>query len=191
MTKPKNDLQAKAPQSNTESPMTITARGPRQEQVMNKRKSRSARTGTTPKQAVKKKEQPQGYNLGYFSLWLSRMDREGAREAVKSKRRYEDTGSSTRLRVILQGRDGRGRCASTQFDGPRMFETDPDKMLELKTRKTNRKVIHERAQDKECEWPQPMSKLRKLLDSGVDCQGGGTRDAKQRKFDVFLTDSQL
>ena len=47
-------------------------------------------------------------------------------------------------------------------------------MLELRARKTNRKVIHEQPQDIECERPQPMSKLRKLSDSGVDCQGGGT-----------------
>ena len=34
-----------------------------------------------------------------------------------------------------------------------------------------------------------MSKLRKLSDTGMDCQGGGTRDAKRRKLDVSLTDS--
>ena len=51
-------------------------------------------------------------------------------------------------------------------------------------------IKNERPQDIEYERPQPMSKLRKLSDSGVDCQGGGMRDAKPRKLDVFLTDSQ-
>ena len=51
-------------------------------------------------------------------------------------------------------------------------------------------MIHERPQDTECEWPQPMSKIRKLSDGGVGCQGGGTWDAKRRKLNVFITDSQ-
>ena len=49
------------------------------------------------------RKQPQGYNLGYFSLWWSRMDREGAKEAAVSKLRHEDAGSSARLRVMLKG----------------------------------------------------------------------------------------
>ena len=52
----KTDLQARAPQSNTESPMTITARGPTQDQVMPKKKSRSARPGTTPRSKVIQKK---------------------------------------------------------------------------------------------------------------------------------------
>ena len=32
-----------------------------------------------------------------------------------------------------------------------------------------------------------MSKLRKLSDTGMVCQGGGTRYAKRRKMDVSLT----
>jgi hypothetical protein len=67
---------------------------------------------------VKKQKQPQGNNLGYFRLWWSRMDREGAKEAVVSKRKHEDGGTSTRLRVMLQGCDKRGRSESTQIDGP-------------------------------------------------------------------------
>ena len=84
----KTELQVKAQQSNIESPMTITASGSSQDQVMNKRKSGSAMPRTTLKQAVKKQKQPQGYNLGYFSLWWSRMEREGAKKAVVSTRRH-------------------------------------------------------------------------------------------------------
>ena len=69
-----------------------------------------------------------------------------------------------------------------------LMETAQDKLLELKARKTNENVIHERPQDIEYEQPQPMSKLRKLSDTGMDCQGGGMRDAKRRKLDVSLTD---
>ena len=46
----KTDLQARAQQSNTESPMTITAHGPSQDQVMLKKKSGRARPGTTQDQ---------------------------------------------------------------------------------------------------------------------------------------------
>ena len=69
-----------------------------------------------------------------------------------------------------------------------MKETAQDTLLELKARKINENVIDERPHDKEYEQPQPMSKLRKLSDTGMDCQGGGTRDAKRRKLDVSLTD---
>ena len=44
--------------------------------------------------------------------------------------RHEDAGSSARLRVMLQGCDGRGRSNSTKFDVPRMFENAQDEMLE-------------------------------------------------------------
>ena len=49
-------------------------------------------------------------------------------------------------------------------------------------------MIHERPQDMEHEQTQPISKLRKLSDTGMDCQGGGMRDAKRKKLDVSLTD---
>ena len=68
-----------------------------------------------------------------------------------------------------------------------LFETAQNEMLELKAKNVIEKVIHERPQDIKSEQPQPMSKLRKLSDSGMDCQGGGTRDAKRRKLDVFRT----
>ena len=54
----KTDLQARAPQSNTESPMTITAHGPSQYQVKFKKKSGHARLVTTPRSKVRKKKQP-------------------------------------------------------------------------------------------------------------------------------------
>ena len=61
----KTDLQARTPQSNTESPMTITVRRPSQDQVMLKKKSGRARPGTTQRSKVVRKKQPQeGYNLG-------------------------------------------------------------------------------------------------------------------------------
>jgi hypothetical protein len=75
------------------------------------------------------KKQPQGYNLAYFSLWWSRMDREEAREAVESKLRHEDAGSSARLIGMLQGSDRRGRSDSTECDVPRKFETAQDAAL--------------------------------------------------------------
>ena len=62
--------------------MTITARGPSQDQVMLKKKSGRAGPGTTPRSKVVREKQPQGYNLGYLGLWWSRMEREGAKEAV-------------------------------------------------------------------------------------------------------------
>jgi hypothetical protein len=77
---------------------------------------------------------------------------------------------------------------SAKFDGPKMIETAQDKLLELKARRINDNVIHERPQDMEHEQTQPMSKLRKLSDTGMDCQWDGTRDAKQRKLDVSITD---
>ena len=52
----KDDLQARAPQSNTESPMTITAHGPSQYQVKFKKKSGHARLVTTPRSKVRKKK---------------------------------------------------------------------------------------------------------------------------------------
>ena len=116
------------------------------------------------------------------------MDREGARECVESKMRHEDAGSSARLRGMLQGCDGRCRSDSTKFDEPRKFETAQDKMLEVKAQNIIENVIHEQTQDIEVKQPQPMSKLRKLSDTGMDCQGGGTRDAKRRKLDVSLKD---
>ena len=83
------------------------------------------------------------------------MDREGAREAVESKMRHKDTGFSARLRGMLQGCDGRDR----------KFETAQDEII--------KNVIHKRTQDIEGERPKPMSKLRKLSDNGVVCQGVG------------------
>ena len=118
------------------------------------------------------------------------MDREGAKEAAVSKLRHEDAVSSARLRVMLQGCAKKGMNDSAKFDGPRMIETAQDKLLELKARRINDNVIHERPQDMEHEQTQPMSKLRKLSDTGMDCQGGGTRDAKRRKLDVFLPGGQ-
>ena len=115
-------------------------------------------------------------------------DREGAKEAAVSKMRHEDAGSSARLRVMIQRCAKKGMNDSEKLDGPRMKETAQDTLLELKARKINENVIDERPQDKEYEQPQPMSKLRKLSDTGMDCQGGGTRDAKRRKLDVSLTD---
>jgi hypothetical protein len=35
------------------------------------------------------------------------MNREGAKEALESMRRHEDAGSSARLRVTIQGCDGK------------------------------------------------------------------------------------
>ena len=69
---------------------------------------------------------------------------------------------------------------STKFDGRMIIETAQDKLLELKARKLNENVIYEWPQDIKYERPQPMSKLRKLSDMGMDCQGGGTRNAKRR-----------
>ena len=54
----------------------------------------------------------------------------------------------------------------------------------------NENVIHKQPQDIKYEWPQPMSKLKKLSDMVIDCQGGETRDAKWRNLDMSLTDGQ-
>jgi hypothetical protein len=40
----------------------------------------------------------------------------------------------------------------------------------LKAKNIIEKLIHERPQDIKSERPQPISKLRKLSDSGMDCQ---------------------
>ena len=98
--------------------MTITARGPSQDQVKIKKKSGSARPESTSKPKLRRKKQPPGYYLGYFGLWWSRMDREGAKEAVESRRRHENAGSSARLRMMLQGCEGKGMSAAHMMVDP-------------------------------------------------------------------------
>ena len=53
---------------------------------------------------------------------------EGAREAVVSKMRHEDAGSSARLRVMLQGCANMGMNDSTKFDGPTVIESGQEKL---------------------------------------------------------------
>jgi hypothetical protein len=81
-------------------------------------------TEPTPKPKVKKK-QPQGYNLEYFGLLWSRMDRKGAKEAVKSRKRHENAETSTWLRMRL-GSSRRGRRDCTLKEGPQTLKTVPD-----------------------------------------------------------------
>ena len=75
------------------------------------------------------------------------MDREGARDAVVSKMRHVDAGSSARLRVMLKECAKMGMNDSTKFYGPRIIGTAQDKLLQLKARKPNKNVIHEKSQD--------------------------------------------
>ena len=55
----------------------------------------------------------------------------------------------------------------------------------LKAVEEENEEICERPQDTHCERPQPMSRIRKLSDGGVCCQGGGTKELNRRKLDVF------
>ena len=96
------------------------------------------------------------------------MDREGAKEAGESRRSHEDTGSSTRLKMMVQRCKMRGKSDTTQDDEPEVIKTAPGKMLDLKAVEDS-KVINERPQDTHCERPQAMSSIRKLSDSGLCC----------------------
>ena len=187
-------LQARTPQSTGEPPMTVNACGPSQDQIMkvvHQKDGDSSQVKQVPKAklVIKKKikKQSQGYNLGYFSLWWNRMDREGVKHALETKRMQGDARTSARLRMLL----GASRDAvsdSTRDDNPEDSKTLPGTLLEGKAEIENE--IHERPQDTNCERPENLSRIRKLSDANDGCQGCGKR-FKLSTGDVFKNDGQF
>jgi hypothetical protein len=53
------------------------------------------------KLAARKPNQKPGYNLGYFTLWWSRMTREGVKDELPRRRKEDDNTSSARMRLLL------------------------------------------------------------------------------------------
>jgi hypothetical protein len=53
------------------------------------------------KLAARKPKPKPGYNLGYFTLWWSRMAREGVKDELARRRKEEDNASSARVRLLL------------------------------------------------------------------------------------------
>jgi hypothetical protein len=88
--------------------MTINVCGSSQDQILkvvnqNDGDSSQVKQVLKAKLVINKKikKQSQGYNLGYFSLWWNRMDREGVKHALETKRMQEDARTSARLRMLI------------------------------------------------------------------------------------------
>jgi hypothetical protein len=133
-----HDLQASTQQSPGESPMTINACGPSQDQIMkvvHQKDGDSSQVKQVPKAKLiikkKIKKQSQGYNLGTSVCGGTEWTGKGSSMpiALETKRIQEDARTSARLRMLL----GASRDAvsdSTSDDNPEDSKTLPGMLLE-------------------------------------------------------------
>ena len=73
------------------------------------------------KPAARKPSSNREYNLGYFTLWWSRMTREGVRDEVARKKKEENDTNSARLRLLL----GCGKTGDETFEQDNLMLIKP------------------------------------------------------------------
>jgi hypothetical protein len=110
------------------SPMTVTACVPGRRDSINMLQDKplqhpihpaAVRSIDTKKKSKKNTRSPSTYQLGYFTLWWGRMEREGKKEAEERRCKVEDQAASRGMKMFLG-------CSKSKKDGLKITRKDAD-----------------------------------------------------------------
>ena len=122
---------------------------------------------TKPKHRLNRKPRHRGgYNLGYFSMWWSRMEREAKKENLETIRMIEDMAGSTRLKKMLQ------KETNIIRNPPIVRKSDKNVMSKAKVSSIVNNVVNE------CHLGSPIITHQRALER-VSILHGGDRGQKR------------
>ena len=112
---------------------------PKQQQGTLKRKNTAKRNVTAPPKISKRPDRNRDYNLGYFNLWWSRMEREGLKEERERLLELKKDVNMERLKSMMEDRrlqNGKRKrqALKSEVDDSRMNPSDGVKDVTIQER---------------------------------------------------------